>query len=223
MARLRLLLLGLLAVLAVGAVASASASADSCTGGSHWVFCNDNQEPLLNETVLGLSSTSVLASRIGGSEFKFECADDHFAATLEHLGGFSGLILFLNCTETLPTGCKLSTKQEKEIDAIFTAQLEGTELATFTGNKGDGKGFTTLEVTSCAIEGTYEVSGSQMVELPEGGKPKVEHEMVAKKSQSSLRLGFEKASFSSTEKNAHLGGTANMANLNLAWLIMLGE
>jgi hypothetical protein len=222
MSRFRLLLLGLLAVLAIGAVASASASAaDSCNGGPNWIFCNDNNEPLLLETVLGTSGTAILASHLGGAEAKFECSSDDFSALLEHLGIGSGLILFLGCKETEPAGCSLSST---EVHATFTFQTEGTELATFTGNKnGTSKEFAQLTVTGCSVSGSYPVTGTQMVELKNGGVSKVEHEIVAKKSQSNLKLGVETASFSSSTTNAHLGGTANMANLNLAWLIMSGE
>jgi hypothetical protein len=224
MSRFRLLLLGLLAVLAVGAVASASASAETCTGGSHLVFCNDNQEPLVGETVLGTSSLALLASHLGGSEAKFHCSSDDFSATLEKLGLGQGLILFLNCTELLPAGCELSANQKKEIDAVFIAQLESPTLATFTGNKGGvANEFATLEVKNCSVAGNYTVTGTQMVSLPEGGVSKKEHEIIATKAQSALKLGVESASFSSTTTNAHLGGTLHMANLNLAWLVMSGE
>ncbi len=224
MSRFRLLLLGLLAVLAVGVVASASASAETCTGGSHFVFCNNNQEPLVGETVLGTSLLSLLSSHLGGGQAKFHCLSDDFSATLEKLGAGSGLILFLKCTELEPSGCELSANQKKEINATFTAQLESATLATFTGNKGGtAHEFTTLEVVNCSVAGSYTVTGTQMVSIPKGGESKKEQEIVATKAQSALKLGVEPASFSSVTENAHLGGTLNMANLNLAWLVMSGE
>jgi hypothetical protein len=217
----RLLCLAVFVVFAVGAVASASASADSCTGGTHWVFCNDNNETLLNETVLGTYGTAIFASHLGGTELKFECSSGDFEALLEHLGGGTGLILFLGCKETAPAGCSLSST---EVHVTFTFQVEGTELATFTGNKnGTAHELFQLTMTGCSIAGSYTVTGTQMVELRSGGVSKVEHEIVAKKSQSNLKLGVETMSFSSSTANTHLGGTANMANLGLAWLIMSGE
>ncbi len=224
MSRIRLLLLGLLAVLTVGAVASASASAETCTGGSHFVFCNDNQEPIAHETVLGTSGLALLSSHLGGGEAKFHCLSDDFQDELGLLGAGSGLILFLNCTELLPAGCELSAPQKKEIDAVFTAELESATLATFTGSKTAAtKEFTTLEVVNCSVAGKYAVTGTQMVSIPKGGESKKEQEIIATKAQSALKLGVEPASFSSTTSNAHLGGTLNMANLNLAWLVMSGE
>jgi hypothetical protein len=215
------LLMVVLAVLTVSVSTSALASADSCTGGSHFVLCNDNQEPLVNETGLGTGGTVILSSHIGGAEAKFECTSNDFSATLEKLGSGSGLALFLNCTEIAPSGCNLSSPQ---LDVTFMFQLESTNLATFTGNKnGAAHEFASLVIVGCSISGSYSITGSQMAEAPEGEVSKVEHEIVGKKSQSLLRLGVETGSFSGTIKNLHLGGTAVMANLGLASLAMTGE
>ena len=170
---------------------------------------------MTGSSVLGTGGTAVFASHLGGSEAKFECPSNDFNVTLESLGAGTGLILFLGCKETAPVGCELSAKQEKEIDVRFTAQLESATLATLTGSKG-GSEFTTLEIVGCSLAGNYTVTGSQMVEIPEGGTSKVDHEVIAKKSQSKLKLGVELASFSSTTNNAMLSG-------GLAWLVMSGE
>jgi hypothetical protein len=219
----RLFLLGLLVVCAVGAM-SVSASAETCTGGSHFVFCNDNQEPLVNEDGLSTSGLALLASHLGGAEAKFDCSSTYFYGTFGKLGAASGLGLLLNCTELLPTGCKLSAAQEKAIDFLFTTQLESATLATVTGSKNaTTKEFATLEVISCAVAGNYSVTGTQMVEMPKGGESRKEQEFVAKKAQSALKLGVEAASFSTTATNAHMCGALNVGNLNLAWLVMAGE
>jgi hypothetical protein len=220
MARFRLLLLGLLAVLAVGAVASASASAETCTGGSFFVFCNDNNEPLHNTEVLGLSGLALLSDTTLGAEAKFHCGDDHFKATLELLGKIKGLILFLHCVEEKPTGCKLSTAQEKEIDATFTGEQKSQTVALFTG-AGASETFTTLEIVNtggCSLAtNNYPVKGKQLVETPKGGSSLVNQEIVAKKSGSFLEFnGHKSVSFSSTTTNAHLAS-------GLAWLVMAGE
>jgi hypothetical protein len=219
----RLSLLILLVVCAVGAMSSL-ASAETCTGGSHFVFCNDNQEPLVNETGLGTGGLALFASHVGGGEVKVHCLSGDYQGTLGKLGAGSGLGLLLNCTVLVPVGCEFSTRQKKEIDFLFTTQLESATLATVTGDKGGvANEFATLEVVNCSLAGNYTVTGLQMVSLPEGGVSKKEHEIIATKAQSALKLGVEPASFNSTTSNAHLGGTSNMANLNLAWLVMTGE
>ncbi len=220
---LRLSLLGLLVVCAVGAM-SGPASAETCTGGSHFVFCNDNQEPLVNETGLGTGGLVLFLSHIGGGEVKAHCLSGDYQGIFGKLGAASGLGLLLNCTVLLPVGCELATNQKKEIDFLFTTQLESSTLATVTGNiPGGTNEFTTLEVVNCSLAGNYIVSGSQMVSLLKGGESKKEQEFVATKSQSALKLGNEPASFSTTASNVHLGAVLNMANLDLAWLAMAGE
>lgn len=223
MSRFRLFLLGLLAVLAVGAVASASASAQTCTGGSHFVFCTSpGNTPLENELVLGLGGLSVLAGTPLGVEVKVHCPDVHFHGELTKLGAGSGILTFLGCRVEKPTQCKLSTAQESKIEANFTSNQESATLATFTGS-GTNQEFTSLTLESkpgesCLAAGTFKVTGSQMVETPTGGEGKVEQEVVAKKAESNLKFGENSASFSS-KGEVHLGG----ANLGSAWLVMTGE
>lgn len=224
MSRIRLLLMGLLAVVVVGAVASASASAaESCTSGTtHFLFCNDNQEPLTGSSVLGTSGLALLTGHLAGAEAKFDCKSDDFKATLGALGTGTGLILFLNCTEEKPAKCKLSSADEKEIDAKFAVQQNSVTLATFTGS-GTGEEFVALHVESvsetekCAVPGTYPVTGKQIANTPKGASSLVNQEIVATKANSILKIGTEpNAGFSSTTSNTHLTN-------GLAWLVMLGE
>jgi hypothetical protein len=222
MSRFRLFLLGLLAVLAVGAVSAGSALADTCTGGSHQVFCTSpGNLPLVGETVLGLGTLALLAGKVGGAEARFHCPDFHVTGKLGELGASSGLLLFLNCKEEKPAQCKLSTSDEKEIDAEFTAQQETTGLALLTGSKGPGEEFTVLHVEkkpgeTCVGEGTLKVAGRQMVETSTGAA--LDQTVTAKKAESSLKLGAAEASFNGVSK-VHLGGT----NKGSLWLVMSGE
>ena len=62
------------------------------------------------------------------------------------------------------------------------------------------------------------VTGRLMVEAPKGAEGVIDQEVVAKKSESFIKLGSQPASFSGTAK-VHLGG----ANIGSAWLIMHGE
>jgi hypothetical protein len=86
---------------------------------------------------------------------------------------------------------------------LITGTRSGEELTTLTIAGG-----------SCIIAGTYTVSGLQTVELPSGKTSLVEHEIVAKKSGSKLKLGTESVSLSSTAK-VHLASGSS-------WLIMSG-
>jgi hypothetical protein len=219
MSRFKLIVLSMFAVLAVGAVASASASADTCSGGTKSIFCFDNNTPIHNERVLGESGLSVLASTVGITEVKLHCTHDLFNATLKLLGLATGEIDFLGCTVEKPANCTVGGVN-KLILANFHLQLsEGlmpaTGLATGTGT-GVPEEFAKITIAgaSCSVANSYTISGLQTVEFPKGEESLVEHEVVAKKAGSKLKLGAEPASFSSTAK-VHLAS-------GLAFLIMLG-
>jgi hypothetical protein len=192
----------------------------TCSGGSHFSFCDDNQEPLTGSSVLGTGGLALLAGHIGGAEAKFDCKSSDYQSTLEALGSATGLVRFLSCKLEKPAKCKLSAAQEAEVDAKFTIKQESATLATFTG-AGSGEEFVTLTVEksgseTCAVPGTYPITGKQKVETPKGAVSLANQEMVAKKTGSALKLGTETASFSSTTSNA-------MLSSGLAWLVMAGE
>lgn len=223
MPRIGSLLLVILAVAAAGAVGVSSASAETCTGGSHWVACTwPGNVPIVHELALGLGGLSVLAGTIGGAEVKAHCPDAHSHGELTLLGEGSGAFVFLGCKLEKPAGCKLSAAQEKEVEAQFTTKQESATLATLSGS-GPGEEFLNVTIESmpgetCVSTGQFSVTGKQMVESPTGGEGKVEQEVVAKKSESLLKVGGNSMSLSS-KGEVHLGG----ANKGSAWLGMAGE
>lgn len=223
MPRYKLSLLGLLAVLVVGGMSAASASADSCTGGSHFVFCTSpGNVPIVHELILGLAGLAVLAGTISGVEVKIHCLDGHIHGKVTLLGAGSGVHLNLHCKIEKPTSCKLSTAQESDLEADFTYQQESATLATLTG-AGANSEYVTVQIESkpgetCVAAGNFAITGTQMVETPTGGEGKVEQEIVAKKAESNLKLGGNSASLS-FKGEIHLGG----ANIGSAWLVMAGE
>jgi hypothetical protein len=104
-----------------------------------------------------------------------------------------------------PAGCKLTAAQEKEINVLFTGTTLSTTSGLLTGAGGSAEEFASLTVEAepgktCAATGTFTVNGGQLVETPEGGSEKVEHEIVAKNTGSMLTLGGNAAKFSSTAK-----------------------
>lgn len=217
MLRFKMVLLSLFAMLVLGVMASASASAaDSCNGGEHWVFCTyPGNEPIHELEVSGTSTLSVLASKVGTTEVKLHCPDDTFAGTLHLLGLAEGEISFLSCTVEKPANCTIASLILAEIHIQVLSSTDGIA----TGNKAGGAAqeFTsvTLGGNNCTVKGTYTITGTQEVEFPEGGSGKAEHEIVAKKAGSHLKLGVEPASFSSTA-NVHLDDDE-------PWLIMEGK
>lgn len=211
MSRFKIVLLSLFAVFAFAAVASATASADECNGGSHWVFCYwPSNEPIHLLVALGTSGLSVLATKVGTVEVKLHCKDDLFRALLHLLGYALGEIDFLGCKVEKPANCVIPAL----LLAHFELQVTSGTTATATGS-GPGEEFVKIPITGCSeAEGEHPITGSQLLELPEGEVGKVEHEIVAKKAGSHLKFGAEEASFSSTA-TVHLESESS-------WLIMKG-
>ena len=220
MTRFRLVLLSLFAVLAVGALASASASAEECINGTKPVFCRaSNNTPIHLLKILGESHLSVLASTVGGAEVRIHCKDDLFRGETHLLALILAEIDFLGCTVEKPANCTVGGANKLILANASVQLLPGLMpalgLATGTGT-GVPEEFTsvTFAGATCVIVGTFTISGLQPLEFPNGETGSVDHEIVAKKANSKLKLGSEPASFSSIAL-VHLHSLES-------WLIMLG-
>jgi hypothetical protein len=163
------------------AVASAPAPAEAkkceVESPTHWVFCYSNKEEIGNpvQKVSGMGGVSILVGTIG-VEVKFECKENDFAAELELTGKAKGTTTLLKCKETKPAHCKLVAAEEKEIKIRLTESLIG---------KLEKPGKPEAEFTGAGI-------GEELFS--------VEHEIVAKKSGSKLKIGSNEATLSSAAK-----------------------
>jgi hypothetical protein len=233
MSRLRLILFSLLAVLALSAIGSASASAEcGASLPTHWVFCND-AEPMQElgtppASALGLGGLQLLEGTITGAAAKFHCEDVHVAAWLLLLGKALVKLTYLHCVEIKPAQCMLSVAQEKEIltkllvgRTIPLGDPLGSPPQLLIAGEGTNEEFVGLEILQkpgmeCAITPkTYQVTGSQIVTLPEPESMKVNHELVSTKANSHLSIGGA--------SGASYSGTAliHLATL-LAWGLLKG-
>jgi hypothetical protein len=231
MSRTKLMILALLAAFAVSAIVLTPALAEPkkcATGSTHWVFCYNNNEEMSSQKVEGSGGKAVLASTIGG-EAKFECETSTLTADLESLGKGKGTITLHTCKETKPEHCRLTAAEETEIKLAFSESLssefkkEIPPEAAFAGT-GSGEEIYNLtiehETSACVIPaGGYKITGKQETELPKAEESLAEHEIVAKKSLSDLKVGGNEASLSATDKvkmSSSHGGS-------LAWFVGLGN
>jgi hypothetical protein len=215
MSLLRPILLALSTALSFSALASTPALAACSDGGTRSVFCFQNNNEIRSEEALGTSGVSKLEAKIGGAALRIECANGKGSGLLEALGAGKGLSELSTCSVTEPANCTVSQPiLVKGVGQLSTGMMPATGLVTGAAGAEE---FTTLTVagTGCSVPGSYQVTGLQTVELPKGEESLVEHEVVAKKAGSKLKLGVESASFSSTAK-VHLAS-------GLAFLVMLGS
>jgi len=203
--------LALLAAFALSAVVLAPALAEPKKCGvpspTHWAFCYGSGEEMVNQKAEGSGGTAILVATIGG-EAKFECESSTLVAELESSGQGKGTLTLHKCSELKPKHCKLTAAEEKEIKLAFTESLvgkleKGKSETVFTGT-GPSEEIYNLtieeETNECMIAGSYKVAGKQGAELPSAESSLVEHEVVATKLLSKLKVGSNNASLSSTDK-----------------------
>ncbi len=100
--------------------------------------------------------------------------------------------------------------EEKEIELPFTESLTGKlekpgkPKAVFTGT-GPDEEFAAIAIehasSECPISaGSYKITGKQDAELPEAESSLAEHEVVAKKTLSDLKIGGNEVTLSATDK-----------------------
>jgi hypothetical protein len=200
MPKIRLMLLGLVAVFAISAVAVTSASAHN--------FKTASEKPITKTfSVEGKSGASQLDSSIALEKIIIQCEKDTFTGSIETGGKNKGTIKFKECVlenskKVAIAGCKVTEPIEAKVNSELT---ETPVQELFTPEAGGV--FVTIEITGCektALNGKYEVKGFQLCKLPSAGVESVEHVIWCIKAGSSLKLGNEKASFESTEKEVKL-------------------
>lgn len=176
------------------------------------MFCFGNAEEIHSEAGLGAVGLALFVARLGGAEVKLHCQDGKGKGTFESLGASKGEVEFLGCSVAVPSGCVVTNP----IIATFKGQLSSATMPAtdLVIGAGAGEEFTKVTITTCSISGSYTVSGLQTVEFPKGEESLAEHEFVAKKAGSRLKIGAETGSFSGTAK-VHL-------TLGAAYLIVLG-
>jgi hypothetical protein len=217
MSRIRLIILSLLAVFAIGAFGASSASAACNDGGHQSVFCYHDGKEITHDTLVGESGLSLLEGKSGGVAFTVHCPHDTIWILILALGVTHGEISFLDCSIAKPAGqgCTVPFLIGVEfLDQLSANIMPPTDLFKGLGANEEFSKFT-IGGAGCTAKGSIVVEGLQTAELPGSETSGVEHEVVAKKSGSKLKIGGAVASFSSSAKVKLKSG--------LPWLIDLGS
>jgi hypothetical protein len=226
MSRIRLILLGLLAVLAVSLVASAFATEppvkcgvkaektpDYCVGG--FELENAKGEPVSAEAE-GTNGVSILKATVASTAAEVECKKGKSSGSIEDgavgtVGKSKVINTFEECKLLKPANCKLTASSESKIK---TAELVGS-LALTAGRVEDKleapeSAFAAISIegkeSSCVIAEvekpkTFEVIGSQLCEIDKANTEAeieaIAHKIICKTSGSSLKIGGNKAEMAS--------------------------
>jgi hypothetical protein len=200
MAKVRIILLGLLSALVLSAVATATASA-------HEFFVEGTA---ITSNVAGriTSGTSVLAAEIIKTKVELVSSSDTGTFTLEKEGkskysiSFTGNQLYEVNAEghlTLLSSCGVSSLGSGKSVLLGTESPAGEDLDTFEPPEGKETALLEFEVTKCALKGKYKVEGTANGFLPDGKTGKALQDIVFNGEDQSLKVGGQPASIVSTE------------------------
>lgn len=107
-------------------------------------------------------------------------------------GTISPGLAFSDCKFLVaPTGCKIAEKQTASAWSFELVEEGGKVFGKFTPKSGAS--YLTLEITECALEGTYTVKGELRCEVPNTGSEGSWKECFFTASSSSLKLGANAA------------------------------
>lgn len=156
MYRTRFAVLGLFVILAIGATASSAAAAEWLVEGSALT----KEESV---EIYSLGSVTLLVT-INGEVVKRLCDQAKTTGTISPgTAGVNAGISFSECKITEPSGCKTTaTGKTGKLD-ISDLVVTGNKLITFKLESGTS--VETLEITECALEGEYDITGDVSCEV----------------------------------------------------------
>lgn len=186
MSRARHVLLAVLSAFAVCAVAAVTASAHA--------FIIEGKEIAVGEHVAA-EGTSVGPTYFKAEGYTTECKKSTSVAEFEFGGKSKSTITTKECKNLQDAGCKI---KEPIISTTKTEMVIYKEKLAVKSLPATGEVFSTSTVTGCnhsELDGEWQLSGSQISELPEAGVEKVTHESVTKPAGSSLIVSGRPGSF----------------------------
>jgi hypothetical protein len=217
MARIKLMLLGLLAVLAVSALGSASASAAECpdtTKNADVALCIEGKEAadgLYPFTSAKKAGTNSELKAAGGPEITCEKAKN--AGEFEVKDGGNPQLEVSDLSIEFSEKCRVKNAEAScEVKEPIVANGGGdgidgavTKTDEVTLRPSTGTSFATIELKSkvghvCLFPATTNVEGEQVVKLPGSTTEATKHEIVAEPSGSKLKAFGFAATFELTEE-----------------------
>lgn len=184
-------LVALVAAFAMSAVATASASAHE--------FIVEGKAVAAGEQVAaeGTGGVVKVEKQESNKTVTIECKSSRSKNHLEKEGKSYGGVTFEKCAIVGLSGCQVPNWELKYSEqlVLFEALL-ADEFKSEAGQEKLGD----LEIETCALKGTYAVTGVLTCSLPGIGVEGVEHEVACEPKGSSLKIGGASASITSSEK-----------------------
>lgn len=149
--------MGLAGALLISVVATATASADQ------WLVNGASIATGGSAEVTFKSGASALISKVGGTEIVILCAKDKGTGLLLPLGASNGTIEFTECKVDKPESCKVKEPIIFKFKDQLILPAEKEMVDEFKPEEGTT--FVKITITGCALEGIYNVTGTQTTDL----------------------------------------------------------
>jgi hypothetical protein len=214
MTRIKMALLGLLAVLSASALAAGQASALENK------YFEQPKTEITSSAVEGTVGTAWLQSEIAGQKIEIESVTNKFEeGKIEKEGKSSGKIKFEKpvlftvkegLSSTTAATCTVEPIEFKFKDKLFTQTKAGVVADEF--EPSTGKIFIEIKIVSvtgktCLLKGTFAVEGTYTAALGgQGEEDKVEHELIFDEGGSSVTFAKTAASFTNIVKIKQTNG-----------------
>jgi hypothetical protein len=208
MARMKLVLLGLVAVLGISAVASASAFAECGTGCTRYFV--EKTELAGEDKAEATVETAQLNSEVAGVKIMIVCTKNKFSeGKIKEKGESSGKIQFEGCKVyeikngvlTLLGNCTVKEPIEFNFKDQLVVGPGGMGEDEFKPSSGTTFVVIKIEGSLCAIKKEYKTEGSYVASAgDEGERELVEHELIFTSNGSKVTFEGKQASFTNRTK-----------------------
>jgi hypothetical protein len=183
----------------IGVTGSASASSNCKTSKEKWVACNAANEVIAEETIDGTGGESTITT----ANITIDCKTSSLVTSyIFGIPWVSGLATS-NCSVARPSGCSVISSFEGEVSGVLAGAVPGGPPEEELTGHGAGGLITTLKITGCSVEGSYNLAGKQTCKYSSGYETAQEtHEVSCSGgkgcSGGTLKFGTENAEFART-------------------------
>ncbi len=150
----------------------------------------------------GSSGKSTLSTEVLKIKVSITCNEDTLSGTLKPEGKSTATIELKGCSDESAASCKVKEpiKLEAKDKLVAGETAVEDEFEPLTGETFGTIVLESKEKETCALKGTYSVTGTQTCALPKGEEKLTEHEVVCTTANDHLKIDGAAGTFTSTEK-----------------------
>jgi hypothetical protein len=148
----------------------------------------------LSAKIEGTSGASKFKTEIGSTKVTINCKKDKITGEIEKEAKSKATITYEECSVEGLGSCVIPNIKIKAIDLLVGALVSEDEF------KEEGEGpLANIVIETCALKGTFHLTGTQTCKLPGGEIFAVSHEVTCTTAGSKLKLGTKPATYEGAE------------------------